>query len=81
MSTDQATEYYTCQSDISTVYQEYMVKFIVGDKDLDADWDEFITQLEGCGMDRFMELGQLSVDQYAERYADVEVLCEEYLNS
>lgn len=81
MSVDQATEYYTCQSDISTVYQEYVVKFIVGDKDLDADWDEFIAQLEGCGMDRFMELGQLGVDQYAERYANVEALCEAYRNS
>lgn len=81
MTTDQTYAYFTAQSDISTVYQEYTVKFIVGDKDIDADWQEFQDQLSSCGLDDFMELGQLGVDQYEERYADVEVLCKEYRNS
>lgn len=80
MTTEQATEYYTIQVDISTVYQEYLVKFITGDKDIDADWQEFQDQLSGCGLDRFLELGQIGLDQYAERYTDVELLCEEYFN-
>lgn len=78
MTTDQATEYYTAQVDISTVYQEYVVKFIVGDKDLDTDWQEFLDQLEGCGLQRFMELGQLGVDQYADRLTGVQELYDEF---
>ena len=80
MTTDQTTEYYTAQTDISTVYQEYVVKFIVGDKDLDADWQEFMDQLNGCGLERFMELGQLGVDQYAERLEGVQEIFDEFHN-
>lgn len=78
MTTDQATEYYTAQVDISTVYQEYVVKFIVGDKDIESDWQEFMDQLSGCGLERFMELGQLGVDQYADRLAGVEEIFNEF---
>lgn len=78
MTTDQSYEYYTCQSDISTVYQEYVVKFIVGDKDIDADWAEFMSQLKGCGLDRFMELGQLGVDQYEERLVGVQEIYDDF---
>lgn len=81
MDTDQTTEYYTAQVDISTVYQEYLVKFIVGDKDLDADWQEFMDQLNGCGLERFMELGQIGVDQYADRLAGVQEIFDEYHNN
>ena len=61
---DQMYESYTLQSDISTVYQEYVVKFIVGDKDIDADWEEF--------------MGQLGVDQYADRLTNVQTLYDEF---
>jgi len=78
MTTDQMYESYTLQSDISTVYQEYVVKFIVGDKDIDADWQEFMDQLSGCGLDRFLELGQLGVDQYADRLTGVQEIYDEF---
>ena len=78
MTTDQMYESYTLQSDISTVYQEYVVKFIVGDKDIEADWQEFMDQLDGCGLDRFMELGQLGVDQYADRLTGVQEIYDEF---
>ena len=78
MTTDQMYESYTLQSDISTVYQEYVVKFIVGDKDIDADWQEFMDQLDGCGLDRFLELGQLGVDQYADRLTGVQEIYDEF---
>ncbi len=80
MTTEQSTEYYTAQVDISTVYQEYVVKFIVGDKDIEKDWQEFQDQLNGCGMERFAELGQLGVDQYAERLDGVEEIFNEFHN-
>ena len=31
-------------------YQEYAVKFITGDKDIDGDWQEFLDKLDGCGI-------------------------------
>ncbi len=78
LTTDQQYEGYTLQTDIATVYQEYVVKFIVGDKDIDADWQEFMDQLSGCGVERYMELGQLGVDQYAERLTGVQEIYDEF---
>ena len=81
MTVDQMYEFYTLQSDISTVYQEYVVKFIVGDKDIDSDWQEFMDQLDGCGLDRFLELGQTGVDQYADRLTEVQEIYDSFWNN
>ncbi|MBQ9268984.1 MAG: extracellular solute-binding protein [Oscillospiraceae bacterium] len=81
MTTDQMYESYTLQSDISTVYQEYVVKFIVGDKDIEADWQEFMDQLNGCGLERFLELGQTGVDQYADRLTEVQEIYDSFWNN
>ena len=78
MTTDQTYAFYTEQVDIATVYQEYMVKFIVGDKDIDADWQDFMDQLDGCGLDDFLALGQLGVDQYADRMTGVQEIYDQY---
>ena len=81
MTVDQMYEFYTLQSDISTVYQEYVVKFIVGDKDIEADWQEFMDQLDGCGLERFLELGQTGVDQYADRLTEVQEIYDSFWNN
>ncbi len=80
MTTEQSYTYFAAQTDIGTVYQEYTVKFITGDKDIDADWEEFLDQLYGCGLNDLMELGQAGVDQYAERYTDVLKLVDNYFS-
>lgn len=78
MTADQSTEYNNIKADVTTVYQEYMVKFITGDKDIDTEWDAFISDLKASGLDTFMELGQLGVDQYNERLTTVQEMMDEY---
>lgn len=75
---EQSLAYFMAQSDVNTVYQEYNVKFIIGEKDIDADWDEFMEKLTSAGFDTILEMGQLGVEQYAERYDDVLTLVDEY---
>ena len=41
---------------------ESTVRFLVGDLDLDADWDDYVKQLDDLGVDRFVEI-------YADAYA------------
>lgn len=78
LDADQSLAYFMAQSDVNTVYQEYTAKFIIGEKSIDNDWDEYIGKLTNAGLDTILELGQLGVDQYFERYEDVLTLVDEY---
>ena len=80
MSAEQTTEYNNIKADITTMYQEYTVKFITGYMDIDKEWDNFLAALEGCGLSRFVELGQLGVDQYSERMETIEEMMAEATN-
>ena len=42
---------------------------------------EFLDQLEGCGLSRFMELGQIGVDQYADRLEGVQEIDDDFWNN
>ena len=61
---DDAQEMSSLEVDISTKIAEMMVRFIVGEADLDADWDAYVNDLEAAGMSRYLELKQKSYDEY-----------------
>ena len=61
-----------------TTYQEYVVKFITGDKDIDSDWQEFLDKLDGCGLQSLLKLGQTGVEQYDARLEEAEALYQAY---
>lgn len=37
----------------------------MGDYDLDADWDQYLADLEVSGMERYAELAQILLEQTA----------------
>lgn len=78
LDADQSLAYSTAQSDVNTVYQEYTAKFIIGGKDIDNDWDEYMGKLESAGLNTILELGELGVEQYNKRYDDVLKLVDEF---
>lgn len=78
LTTDQSYEFYGYQSDVFTTYQEYVVKFITGDKDIDSDWQGFLDKLDGCGLQSLLELGQTGVEQYDARLEEAEALYQAY---
>ena len=78
LTTDQSYEFYGYQSDVFTTYQEYVVKFITGDKDIDSDWQEFLDKLDGCGLQSLLKLGQTGVEQYDARLEEAEALYQAY---
>lgn len=51
---------------IQTMLQEYvkssMAQFIVGELDLEADWDSYVETLQGYGVDTYVQLYQKAVD-------------------
>ena len=51
-------------SDLCTLADEWVAKFIIGDRDLDADWDAFQELLHSNGIDRCVEIEQITLDNY-----------------
>lgn len=52
----------TVKGDIDTVYAEYRAAFITGTKDIDADWDAYLADLEAAGLSTYMEAYQAAYD-------------------
>lgn len=40
--------------------------FIRGQKDIDKDWDAYINEMKGYGLDRWLELYQKGYDKFKE---------------
>ncbi len=61
---EESQEYDDIFLDIDTYVQEMTVSFIMGTRDIDAEWDTFINTINGMNIDRCIELKQTSVDRY-----------------
>ncbi len=61
---DEATEYNNLYVDIQTYVEESTVQFIMGTLDIDSQWDNYVSTLEGMNVARCQELRQASVDRY-----------------
>ncbi|MGP3969200.1 ABC transporter substrate-binding protein [Streptomyces sp. 6N223] len=57
-----ASELATLQTNLGTYIQQSAVQFITGQKSLDSDWDSYLGELDGLGLDRFLEIYQQSYD-------------------
>ncbi len=50
--------------DVCTYVAENVPRFIMGEKDVDADWDEFVSTVRSLGMDRCLDAYQSALDRY-----------------
>ncbi len=66
LSDIETDEYATLSSDIKSYVTEMTSLFIIGRKDIDKDWDEYITTLNNMDVDRYTELVQLGYDNFNE---------------
>lgn len=64
LDTDQADEYSTTFSDIKTLAEEYIDKFIVGEYDIDAEWDTYVEELYGMGLQDCIDIYQDAYDAF-----------------
>jgi putative aldouronate transport system substrate-binding protein len=55
---DQVQEYNELKSTIDTYVEESRVRFIVGDLNIENDWDAYIATLDSMGLERFVEMKQ-----------------------
>jgi putative aldouronate transport system substrate-binding protein len=62
LSEDQAREVADLRLAIETYVDEMKVNFIIGNNDVDADWDSYMATLESLGLPRLLEIFQEAYD-------------------
>lgn len=63
---DESTEINAMRTDIETYIKESRANFVTGTWNFDSDWDNFVAQLEGLGVSRYVEIKQAQYDRYLE---------------
>lgn len=53
---EEATEMSSLKTEIENYWKEWRAYFVTGQKDLDADWDEYVAGYDGMGLARYMEI-------------------------
>lgn len=51
------------QSNLKTYVEEYFAAVMVGNKNLDADWDAYVAELENIGLEEYLEVVQAVYDR------------------
>ena len=46
------------KTNVVNYFKEAMTLFVIGDMDVEADWDEYIEELEALGMNEYLEIAQ-----------------------
>lgn len=63
-TTDELTEMTQIATDMDTYQDEWRAYFITGQKDLEADWDEYVNGYSGMKLDRYMEIYRAAYEAY-----------------
>ncbi len=59
-----ATELATLKTNLDSYVNQGELAFITGSKNIDTDWDTWVSGLDGVGMKRYLELSQQAYDRY-----------------
>lgn len=57
---DQVSE---IEASVRTYVDESMGRFILGDLDVEKDWDAYLAELEGMGLNQYLEVAQIAYDR------------------
>lgn len=63
LTPDEVQEYNELRTTIETYVEESRVRFIVGDLNIDNDWDAYVATLDSLGIDRYVEMIQTAYDR------------------
>lgn len=67
MTSDESTQYGIICADAQTYCLEHVLQFINGSLSVEKDWDNFVSTLEGMGVDEATEIVQAAYDRYLAR--------------
>lgn len=61
---EEQTEMATLKTDLLNYIKTEKAQFIVGEQDIDANWDEYLAKLDEMGLERLLEIEQAAYDRY-----------------
>ena len=67
MNADESSLWATKFSEVDTYHSEMVNKFIIGEEDIDAKWDEYIATMNSLGAEECTECKQSAYDRYIKR--------------
>lgn len=67
LTASEASEQSSIIADVETFAKEYTAQFISGVRDIDAEWDSYISTMKGMGVERAIEIEQGAYDRYLQR--------------
>jgi putative aldouronate transport system substrate-binding protein len=67
---DVSDEFTELKLNIVNCVKSYTSQFIMGEKDIDKDWESFMNDCESFGLDRYLELYQKAYDEYKSNMAN-----------
>ena len=60
---DENNQLLTIVTEVLNAVSEYRVRFITGDLDIDAEWDNYVANIESLGLNKWIELYQTAYDR------------------
>ena len=67
MTADENAAYSDKYSDIDTYISNMSISFMTGAADIDAEWDDFVSQIQSMGIDDCIQIKQQAYDRYLQR--------------
>ncbi len=64
LTVDQSVERAEYMTDIDTYYKEMALKFILGDLDIDENWDTYMSTMQSMGIEEAIAITQEAVDAF-----------------
>lgn len=62
-TTEEAESIAEIESVLNTYVEESMASFVTGSKDIDADWNNYLTEIENIGLSQYLEVVQTAYDR------------------
>ena len=67
ISEEYAEDYAFMYTDVASTVAQYRAKFVTGELDIDANWDEFQQKLQNLGIEKMRNIIQTTYDEYVNR--------------
>lgn len=66
LTAEEQEEYAAASADVDTYLDETLIKFVIGELDVDNDavWAEYISSLESLGVDTMIEIYEAAYERY-----------------
>lgn len=63
LSTDDSAELSVIRTDMDNIRRQYKTEWVVGEKDIDETWDQYIADMKAAQVDRYVEIYQHAIDK------------------